>query len=272
VEPSNVQRGFGPRRSPRAIVVSVDNLGEASELERGGWAAKAELGRHPSVTVALPSLLGELEALGLVATFFVEALNCELYPEEVREIAARGHELGVHGFSHERWAKLSARRERELLVRAGEAFRSLGLEPQAFRPPGGEATERTAGLLREFGYRWWSPLGEEVSRGDGLGLIPFGWELVDAYHLMDRFGELRARRGDRREPLGPRELTERLLFAMERGAGVQTLILHPFLMLDPGWREGARRVLALIAELGSAGRSWTVPGGELAAWLASEGR
>lgn len=262
-----MQRGFGPRRSPRAIVVSFDNLGEASELERGSWSANAELGRHPSVTVALPSLLDELDALKLVATFFVEALNCDLYPEAVREIAARGHELGVHGFSHERWAKLAPDRERELLVRAGEAFRALGLEPRAFRPPGGEGTERTAGLLREFGYRWWSPLGEEVSRGDGLALIPFDWELVDAYHLMDRFGGLRARRCDRREPLSPRELVDRLLFALERGAGVQTLILHPFLMLDPGWREGARRVLALIAELGSAGKAWTVSGGEFAAWL-----
>lgn len=267
-----MKQGFGPRRSPRAIVVSFDNLGEASELERGSWAANAELGPHPSVTVALPSLLDELDALGLVATFFVEALNCELYPEAMQEIAARGHELGVHGFSHERWAKLSAQRERELLLRAGEAFRSLGLEPEGFRPPGGEATKRTAGLLREFGYRWWSPLGEEVSRGDELALIPFGWELVDAYHLMDRFSKLRARRRDRREPLGPRELMERLLFALERGAGVQTLIFHPFLMLDQGWLEGARRVLALIAELGSAGQAWTVSGGEFAAWLASGGR
>ena len=271
MEPSKVQRSFGPQRSPRAIVVSFDNLGEASEIQRGNWAASAELGRHPSVTVALPSLLDELDALGLAATFFVEALNCELYPDAVREIAARGHELGVHGFSHERWAALAAARERGLLLRARQAFSSLALEPEAFRPPGGEATERTAGLLREFGYRWWSPLGEEVSTGDGLALIPFGWELVDAYHLMDRFGELRARRRDRREPLGPRELMERLLLALKRGAGVQTLILHPFLMLDPGWREGARRVLALIAELGSAGQAWTVSGGEFAAWLASGG-
>jgi peptidoglycan/xylan/chitin deacetylase (PgdA/CDA1 family) len=265
-----VEREFGPQRSPRAIVVSFDNLGEASELERGDWAANAELGRDPSVTVALPSLLDELEALGLVATFFVEALNCKLYPEAVQEIAARGHELGVHGFSHERWAKLSACREKELLLRANDAFRSLGLEPHAFRPPGGEATKRTAGLLRELGYRWWSPLGEEVSSGDGLQLIPFGWELVDAYHLMDRFGELRAQGGDRREPLSPRELTKRLLFTVARGAGVQTVILHPFLMLDPGWRDGARQVLALIAELGGTGQSWAGPGGELAAWLAHE--
>jgi peptidoglycan/xylan/chitin deacetylase (PgdA/CDA1 family) len=157
-------------------------------------------------------------------------------------------------------------------VQAGDAFRSLGLKPQAFRPPGGEATERTASLLRELGYRWWSPLGKEVTRDGGLALIPFGWELVDTYHLMGRFGKLRARRRDRREPLGPRELMERLLFALKSGAGVQTLILHPFLMLDPGWREGARRVLALIAELSSAGQAWTVSGGEFAAWLASAER
>lgn len=266
-----METGFGPHRSRRAVVITFDNLGEASELERGTWDAGVELGCHPSVTVALPRLLDELDAVGLVATFFVEAINCEIYPEALREIVTRGHELGVHGFSHERWADLSCARERELLIGAGQAFASLGLESWAFRPPGGEATERTAGLLRELGYGWWSPLGQGVSRVDGLAAIPFAWELVDAYHLMARFSELRARRGESREPLDPRAAEKRLVSELERGAGVQTVILHPFLMLGSAWREGARRVLALIAELGSAGRAWTVPGGELAAWLASAG-
>ena len=63
----------------------------------------------------------------------------------------------------------------------------------AFRPPGGEPTSATATLLRELGYRWWSPLGDTPGRQDGLAVIPFEWELVDAYHLMEHFGDLRVR-------------------------------------------------------------------------------
>src|SRR5436305_15076495 len=81
---STVETGFGPHRSPRAIVITFDNLGEASELERGTWDAGVELGRHPSVTEALPRLLDELDALGLVTTFSVEAIHCALYPEPLR--------------------------------------------------------------------------------------------------------------------------------------------------------------------------------------------
>ncbi len=85
-----MQRGFGPRRSARAIVVSFNNLSEASEFRRGGRAAKTELGRHPCVTVALSSLPDDLGAPGSVATFFVEALNRELYPEAVLFASERG--------------------------------------------------------------------------------------------------------------------------------------------------------------------------------------
>jgi peptidoglycan/xylan/chitin deacetylase (PgdA/CDA1 family) len=263
-EPHDRHAGFGPEHRSRAIVLSFDNLGEASELERG---SSDTCGPHPSVTVAVPRLLDELDALGLVATFFIEGLNCETYPQALSEIAARGHELGVHGWRHEPWARLEPARERELLVRTDQAFSSLGLQTPAFRPLGGQPTASTETLLRELGYRWWSPLGDTVVRRDGLAVIPFDWELVDAYHLMEHFGNLRVRRGGSHEPLGQQLVAERLCSELAHETGVQTVILHPFLMLDDSWWEGARQVLGLIAELGHKGRAWTVPGGELAAWL-----
>jgi peptidoglycan/xylan/chitin deacetylase (PgdA/CDA1 family) len=254
---------FGSSARPSAIVLSFDNLGEASELERGTWDRRVPLGHHESVTVALPRLLDELDALGLVATFFVEAVNCELYPQALVEIAGRGHELGVHGWRHEAWAQLSPERERDLLLRAGRAFGSLGLQTPAFRPPGGESTVVTRALLRELGYRWWSPAAGSNGRGDGPAVIPFEWELVDAYHLMERFAQARVRRGGSRAPLRPGAVADRLCVDLAAASGTQVLVLHPFLMLDSLWWEGVRRVLALIAQLSRECRAWTGPGGEL---------
>jgi peptidoglycan/xylan/chitin deacetylase (PgdA/CDA1 family) len=214
-------------------VLTFDNLGEASELERGTW--EGPLGRHESVTVALPRLLEELDALDLKGTFFLEGLNCELYPDAVAGIADRGHELGVHGWRHEAWAELPAAREREILTRAGEAFASLDLEARAFRPPGGRPTAATAGLLSELGYEWWSP---EAGHGGGPPARPFEWELVDAYHLMERFGT----------PVSAPEAAERMTRRLAGGSGTEVVVLHPFLMLDAAWWEGARRVLKTVAE------------------------
>lgn len=262
--------GFAGSGNRGALVLTFDNLGEASELERGTWPAGAQLGSHPSVTVALPRLLDELDAHELSATFFVEAINCELYPDALREIARRGHELGMHGWRHEAWAELSAGEEAEALARGLQAFATLGIDVAGFRPPGGGLTPRSAALLRGAGLRWCSPAGGGLGLRDGLVYVPFEWQFVDAYHLMGRFSRRRVSRGEAAEALGPGVLAQRLtagLDALASGGGQQTLVLHPFLMVDESWSAGARQVLGRIRRLADAGRLWVVPGGRFADWL-----
>jgi peptidoglycan/xylan/chitin deacetylase (PgdA/CDA1 family) len=261
------ETGLGPDRRSRAIVLTFDNLGEASALERGTSRPQTPLGRDPSVTRALPRLLDELDHSALTATFFVEAINCELNPQALGEIVARGHELGVHGWRHEQWGGLEPEAERELLQRSTAAFAALGLEARGFRPPGGELTAHTPELLSQLDYTWCSPAAGTGAVGDGLASVPFSWELVDAYHLMERFADLRVSRGDGPDPVAPTVLADRLAAELATGGdgGVQTLVLHPFLMLDEAWFAGVRRLLALVAELARTGHAWVVPGGRLVA-------
>jgi hypothetical protein len=259
----------------RPILLSFDNLGEASELERGTWPSGRELGRHPSVLEALPRLLDELERHRLSGTFFVEAINCELYPEALREIAARGHELGAHGWRHEDWAGLTPEREREALQRSARAFAELGLPVTGFRPPGGTLLPTSLASLQASGFTWCSPAGGPHGMRNAIVTLPFEWELVDAYHLMKRFGPLRRERGDRTEGKTPGELASHLSAILNGGAsrggdaGVQTLILHPFLMLDEAWWRGVRELLALLGARGADGSGWVGPGGALAKGLAA---
>jgi peptidoglycan/xylan/chitin deacetylase (PgdA/CDA1 family) len=258
---------FGPERLGSALVLTIDNLGEASALQRGEQTRAS--GRDPSVTEALPWLLDELDRGGLTATFFVEAMNCELYPDAVREIAGRGHELGHHGWAHETWRELSREHERDVLVRGLEAFAQLGLRPRGFRPPGGELTASSPALLRENGFDWCSPAGREARIDDGLVYVPFDWELVDAYHLMESFASLRASRGDPERPRAAAELARWLAHRLAAG-GRQTLILHPFLMLDDAWSAGVAEILSVLAELARDGLTSVVPGGVFADWLRGE--
>ena len=265
---------FGPAGLPSALVLTIDNLGEARALERGTKPVDEPVGNDPSVTVALPWLLDELDAHGLGATFFVEAINCELYPDAVRQIAARGHELGLHGWRHEEWASLSAADEREILTRAVGAFAGLGIGARGFRPPGGELNSRSPALLREAGLRWCSPAGGTAGVRRGLAYVPFAWNFVDAYHLMDSFAPLRVARGDPGPSLEPGVLADQFEDELQELAvtgSLRTLVLHPFLMLGEGWAGGVSRLLAFIAELARERRTWIVTGGAFADWLMSTG-
>jgi len=261
---------FGPAGLPSALVLTIDNLGEARALERGTQPPEAPVGDDPSVTVALPWLLDEFESVGLTATFFVEAINTELYPDAVTQIAARGHGLGLHGWRHEEWTSLSGGEEREVLARSVQGFSTLGLEPGGFRPPGGELNSRTPALLREAGLRWCSPAGGGAGVRHGLAYVPFDWNFVDAYHLMDAFAGLRASRGDPQAPLDPVDLADRWeeeLQDLAATGGRRTVVLHPFLMLDERWSAGVARLLRFMAELARERRTWVVSGDQFVDWL-----
>ena len=214
-----------------AVLLSFDNLGEAADLERG--TAQGPIGDDPSVSIGLPRALEALAALDLRATFFVEGLNAELYPEALLDIAAAGHEVGLHGWRHEVWDALSRDEEDEILGRGVGAFAALGLEVEGFRPPGGGLGARSLQALAAHGLRWCSPAGERPGRTAGIACLPFHWPAVDAYHRLESFTDRRTSWGDRADVASPREAVDALIGALDaRGDGPLVLILHPFLMLS----------------------------------------
>jgi peptidoglycan/xylan/chitin deacetylase (PgdA/CDA1 family) len=213
------------RHRAGAVRLTFDNLGEVADLERGKWPADAPLGRHASVTRTLPRILGLLRDRGVRATFFVEGLNAELYPEALRSIADAGHEVAYHGWQHERWSELSPDDERASLERGVAALGALGLRPVGFRPPGGKLTAASSGLLRELGFEYVSP--EEGETAAGLAVRPFRWPLVDALYYLPHFADLRERYLGTRDAQPP----ERLRAAIA-AAGDEIVVFHPFLLGD----------------------------------------
>ena len=110
---------------------------------------------------ALPRLLDALDDSGLRATFFVEAINCELNPEALAGSSARGHELGVHGWQHEEWGALDAD-DRARAAGAGRRGRSPASDwtSGAFGRRAASSPPRTPALLRALGFDWCSPAGD----------------------------------------------------------------------------------------------------------------
>jgi peptidoglycan/xylan/chitin deacetylase (PgdA/CDA1 family) len=236
------------------VSLTFDNLGEAAELERGAWPEGQGLGEHFSVRESLPQVLGLLAAEGLAATFFVEGLNGELYPDVLAGLATAGHEVACHGWRHEPWAELGPERERELLERARDA---LGA-PAGFRPPGGRLTEATPALLRELGFAYCSPAGSRAGRLGEVAVLPFEWRVIDAYFLVPHFGELRQVHGDPEKPMPPEAARDAVLEALDAhvagGDGHLVLIFHPFLLsVGPSAVSALAEVVARVGELVRAG-------------------
>jgi peptidoglycan/xylan/chitin deacetylase (PgdA/CDA1 family) len=95
-------------------------------------------GPHPEHT---PRLLDVLRRERALATFFIVGRNAERHPEIVRRIAAEGHSIANHTYTHGDPLRTSApvlldevRRTRELLARLS------GQSVALFRPPHGKVT------------------------------------------------------------------------------------------------------------------------------------
>lgn len=122
-------------------------------------------GPHPETTRRVLALLAER---GAHATFFVIGRKVERCPDVVREIHEAGHELGVHGFEHQRWYAFMTPRSVQADVARTQAAveRACGVRPTWFRPPLGQVSPRTAAgaAARGVDLVAWS-----VRARDGLG-------------------------------------------------------------------------------------------------------
>jgi peptidoglycan-N-acetylglucosamine deacetylase len=184
-----------------AVALSFDSDHETIPLRDGetgpGKLSQGEYGSR----VGAQRILALLAERGIPATFFMPAVSALLHPGEVRRYAAEGHEVGMHGWIHERTATLSPGDERDLALRSAEVLeRSTGDRPVGIRTPSWDFSPATLGIIRDLGLRYDSSLMaddepyELVQDGEPSGIveIPVEWIRDDAvYFPMDRYSALR---------------------------------------------------------------------------------
>lgn len=98
-------------------------------------------------------ILDILDAYGVKTTFFLVDTWTQKYPELVKEIVRRGHEIGNHSTTHPQMSKISAEQMRkELSVMADHLEAVTGQRPALFRPPYGDYNNQVILTAREEGY------------------------------------------------------------------------------------------------------------------------
>ena len=139
-------------------------------IERG-VALTFDDGPDPDAT---PAVLDALDDAGVKATFFMVGEQAVEHRALAREVAERGHEVGLHGYEHVEHDELGGRVKDDLARGLGTLEVATGRRPSLCRPPYGRFSEDSYAACKALGLEpvYWSAWG-----GD--------WEPVPAERIAD---------------------------------------------------------------------------------------
>ena len=124
-------------------------------------------------------LLEILKKHNVRATFFMTGGWIEKYPDDVKAIAAAGHDLGNHSENHKHMSRISAEECKEEIMKPHEKVKKLtGKEMILFRPPYGDYNDTLIRTLQECNYY---PIQWDVDSLD--------WKDYDASTIIQRVAE-----------------------------------------------------------------------------------
>ena len=146
---------LGIKYIPAAI--SVSNVANARELpiccvseEEKKVALSFDAAWGNEDTAEILKILAKNE---IKVTFFMTGGWIEKYPEDVKAIAAAGHDLGNHSENHKHMSQLSKEQCAEEIMKAHNKVKELtGVEMTLFRPPYGNYNNTLIDATREIGY------------------------------------------------------------------------------------------------------------------------
>ena len=155
------------------------------------------------------------EKYSIKATWFIPGHSLETFHEPCARIRDVGHEIGLHGYSHEDPIKLSLQQQRDILDKTYRMLTDFcGKPPRGYVAPWWEVNQETIKLLLEYDIKYdhslshhdcqvyRAPLGDRWTKIDyskpaetwmkplvrgpesGLVEIPASWYLDDMVPLM----------------------------------------------------------------------------------------
>ncbi len=260
-----------PNGARVAVALSFDVDNATSSLAQGETGAN-ELSRGEYGAIdGLPRILRLLDKYNVPASFFIPAVSDALHPQMVRDILARGqHEIGVHGWIHERLPALNDEaEERRLLHDAiGRLTKSIGRRPVGYRAPSWAFSRFTMQQLQEAGFLYDSSLMasddayEILVAGKPTGMIelPIEW-------IADDYPYFGGTNGSLPSPDLVEKIYESEFDAAYEERGLFVLTMHPHVI---GHRSRAAALEKLIVHMRSWPDVWFATHEQVARYVKSE--
>ncbi|MCA0998169.1 polysaccharide deacetylase family protein [Alloyangia pacifica] len=277
VEQVRAGRSLLPERWPGgarcAVALSFDSDHETNELRDGGTSiARLGWGEY-GTRRGIPRIKKVLDRFDVKASFFVPAVAALLHPEEQRMLAQEGHEIGLHGWIHERNTLVPPDAERDLMLRSADTLEQItGTRPVGMRTPSWDYSAVTLKIAREMGLLYDSSLFNDddpfeiLDDGEPTGIVelPVEWIRDDAvYFMMNRFGPHRPYT----PPTDVLDIFRREFDGAYAEGGLFLLTMHPHVT---GYRSRIFILEQLLEHITAKGDCWIAPHAEIARYCAEQ--
>ncbi|MDH7513958.1 MAG: polysaccharide deacetylase [Clostridiales bacterium] len=185
-----------------AVALSFDFDAETNALRDSDYSPGVLSQGEYAARVAVPRILALLDKYRIPASFFVPAVTALLHPGEIKAITAKDrHEIGMHGWIHERNSLLSEEEERDLMRKSFDTLKAAtGKPPAGIRTPSWDFSPSTLKIIRELGLLYDSSLMAddrpyelfEDGKPTGVVELPVEWLLDDyPYFGFERYSAVR---------------------------------------------------------------------------------
>jgi peptidoglycan/xylan/chitin deacetylase (PgdA/CDA1 family) len=112
--------------------------------------------------VGAPRLLRLFDRWGIKTTWFMPGHSIETFPDQMKKVADAGHEVGLHGYSHENPIAMTPQQEEEILDKTIALVTKLtGKHPRGYVAPWWELSPATVGLLLKKGIKYDHSMGHD---------------------------------------------------------------------------------------------------------------
>ena len=179
------------KKMPILLTFDMDGetLWRCRDPENANRPVTLAQGRYGPET-GLPRILKILDKYDIHATFFIPGFTANQYPDKVKEIFDKGHEIGNHGWSHTYPDNLpSYEAEWKEDEDCGNLVKSItGVKPAGYRSPAWEFGKNTIDIMKKMGFKYSSNMmdTEEIRYLDtgvektNIVELPIHWTLDDA--------------------------------------------------------------------------------------------